>query len=251
MGAVAVLLLAGVGFLVGRDETSSNGDRADSDVVEVASDTRHRYAELGELVAATDLVVSGRVVAVEPGRTFGAVDDEGNAGGNAIRSNVVTVEVRDVIAAGSAVAPPAAGTVVLVEEEATLLDGTPIAVDGARATKVGDAGIWFLSASTDPEFPGFTVVNSQGRYLLADADGRQRVHRCDPGWRPHRRARPAVGGPRVRRPRGGDPCGRGSPRRELNRRPAVPAGRLRAVRRRRPRDRAGATRARRSARSST
>ena len=54
-----------------------------------------------------------------------------------------------------------------------MLDGTPIAVDGARATKVGDAGIWFLSASTDPEFPGFTVVNSQGRYLLADAGGRR------------------------------------------------------------------------------
>ena len=132
MGAVAVLVLAAVVFVIGRDDTSSNGSRGDPEVVVVASDTRHRFAELGELVAATDLVVSGRVVAVERGRTFGAVDDEGNAGANAIRSNVLTVEVRDVIAAGSAVASPAAGTVVLVEEEATLLDGTPIAVDGAR-----------------------------------------------------------------------------------------------------------------------
>ena len=32
---------------------------------------------------------------------------------------------------------------------------------------MGDAGIWFLVASSDPEFPGFTVVNSQGRYLLS------------------------------------------------------------------------------------
>ena len=70
---------------------------------------------------------------------------------------------------------PPDGSVVLVEEESELLDGTPIVVDGARPTKVGDAGIWFLAASRDPEFPGFTVVNSQGRYLLnhaeSDVDG--------------------------------------------------------------------------------
>ena len=38
---------------------------------------------------------------------------------------------------------------------------------------MGDAGIWFLTASQDPEFPGFTVVNSQGRYLFADPEARR------------------------------------------------------------------------------
>jgi hypothetical protein len=141
--------------------------------VVVTSDSRHRFTELAPLVTASDLVVSGRVLAVEPGRTFGAVDANGDAAPNAIRSRVVTLDVRDVIAARAAVPAPAPGTVVLVEEEATLLDGTPIAVDGARATKVGDAGIWFLTASQDPEFPGFTVVNSQGRYLFADPEARR------------------------------------------------------------------------------
>ena len=91
----------------------------------VTSDSRHRFTELAQLVAASDLVVSGRVLAVEPGRTFGAVDAHGDAAPNAIRSRVVTLEVRDVIAAKAAVPAPAPGTVVLVEEEATLLDRHP------------------------------------------------------------------------------------------------------------------------------
>ncbi len=79
---------------------------------------------------------------------------------------MLTVEVRTVLLSRDPGTDPPAGAVVLVEEEAALLDGTPIVVDGARRTRVGDAGIWFLAASRDPEFPGFTVVNSQGRYLL-------------------------------------------------------------------------------------
>jgi hypothetical protein len=54
---------------------------------------------------------------------------------------------------------------VLVEEEAALTDGSPIVVDGMRAGRVGDRGVWFLVASNDAEFPGYTVVNSQGRYV--------------------------------------------------------------------------------------
>jgi hypothetical protein len=140
-------------------------DRSDppapDQVVDVPSDARHRYVNLDELVGASDLVVSGRVVAAEPGRLFGG---DGEAGA-AIRSHVLTVRV-DSVLAGAGDGPARPGTVVLVEEEAELADGTPVRVDGMRAGRVGDDGIWFLAASGDPEFPGYAVVNSQGRYLF-------------------------------------------------------------------------------------
>ena len=166
VGALAVVLLAGVVFAVGRDDGASRESRRERDAVAVTSSTRHQFTDLEGLLAASDLVVMGRAIAAEPGRTFGGVDDEGAASADAIRSRVLTVEVRTVLLSRDPGTDPPAGAVVLVEEEAALLDGTPIVVDGARRTKVGDAGIWFLAASRDPEFPGFTVVNSQGRYLL-------------------------------------------------------------------------------------
>jgi hypothetical protein len=131
--------------------TSAGTDR----VVDIPSDARHRFERVDDLVGASDLVVSGRVVAAEPGRIFGAGDA-------AIRSHVLTVRVDEVLA-GSGPAQP--GTVVLVEEEAELTDGTPVRIDGMRASAVGDDGIWFLVASGDPDFPGYAVVNAQGRYL--------------------------------------------------------------------------------------
>jgi hypothetical protein len=109
-------------------------------------------------VDASDLVVRGRVVAAEAGRVFGA-------GSAAIRSHVLTVRVDKVL---TGTQPARAGAVVLVEEEAELADGTAIEVDGMRASRIGDDGIWFLVASNDPEFPGYAVVNSQGRYLRGD-----------------------------------------------------------------------------------
>ena len=173
IGVAAVLLIGALFFVIGGG-LPSNGDDDESgstEPVAVTSDTRHRFATLAELAASADLAVAGRVVAIEPGRTFGAVDASGRASDRAVQSQVVTIEVEDVVARADAVAPPQPGTLVLVEEEAGLVDGTPITIDGARPVRVGDAGIWFLNASTDPEFPGFTVVNSQGRYLLTGVRG--------------------------------------------------------------------------------
>jgi hypothetical protein len=177
-GALAVVLLAGVVFAVGRDDSAWRTSREERDAVAVTSSTRHQFTDLDGLAAASDIVVMGRAVAAEPGRAFGGVDAEGAASADAVRSHVLTIEVRAVLLSRDPGAHPPDGSVVLVEEESALLDRTPIVVDGARPTKVGDAGIWFLSASRDPEFPGFTVVNSQGRYLLrdpeSDVDGRLR-----------------------------------------------------------------------------
>jgi len=36
----------------------------------------------------------------------------------------------------------------------------------------GDRGVWFLTASTDPDFPAYALVNAQGRYLFARGDVR-------------------------------------------------------------------------------
>jgi hypothetical protein len=166
IGIGAVLVLGVLIIVIGGGLPSGDDSSGAPDAVAVTSDTRHRFSTLTELSASADLAVAGRVVAVERGRTFGAVDSSGRASDRAVQSQVVTIEVEDVVARGDAVATPQPGTVVLVEEEAELVDGTPITVDGARPLRVGDAGIWFLTVSTDPEFPGFTVVNSQGRYLL-------------------------------------------------------------------------------------
>jgi hypothetical protein len=60
-----------------------------------------------------------------------------------------------------------ASAVVLVEEEYSLADGTPVRVDGMQRGRVGDRGVWFLTASTDPDFPAYALVSAQGRYLFA------------------------------------------------------------------------------------
>ena len=76
---LAVVLLAGVVFAVGRDDGSSSKSRAERDAVAVTSSTRHHFTDLEGLLAASDIVLMGRAVAAEPGRTFGGVDAAGAA----------------------------------------------------------------------------------------------------------------------------------------------------------------------------
>jgi hypothetical protein len=114
-------------------------------------------AALDELVAASDVVVEGRVVETRRGRSFG------EPGGRTIVSRLVTLRV-DAVLAGAA---PTAGAV-LVEEEGWLDDGSPLVVDGLRPTEEGDSGIWFLAAGGDPDVPAYVVVGPQGRYLAED-----------------------------------------------------------------------------------
>ncbi len=144
--------------------------QAPPEPVALTSSARHRFSTLGQLVAASDLIVVGRIVAEESGRLFGGVagsaDELGSAVGDAtaIRSHVLTLEVDEVLAGST---PAGSTPIVLVEEEATLADGTPVVVDGMRAGRVGDRGVWFLVAGPDPDFPGYALVNAQGRYLMA------------------------------------------------------------------------------------
>ena len=64
---------------------------------------------------------------------------------------------------------------------------------------VGDRGAWFLTASTDPDFPAYALVNAQGRYLFGrdDVRGGDRTDVARPVRRPH--GSHAVAGRRPRR----------------------------------------------------
>jgi hypothetical protein len=169
LAVASVAVLAVVGAVVFALTYDSPSHSASPQTVPLVSSARHQFDALGGLVGASDLVVVGRVIADEDGRLFG----DPNAGDShrapsAIRSHVLTLRVERVLAgADPAVAVDAdTDTVLLVEEEYALVDGTPVRVDGMRRGRIGDRGVWFLTASGDPEFPAYALVNAQGRYLF-------------------------------------------------------------------------------------
>jgi hypothetical protein len=181
VGVVAVGAAVVAGIAAGSGSGSGSVAAPSSvDAVEVASDAP-RFASLDELVAASDLVVRGEVTATERGRWFG--DGEGTT---RIQSRLVTLRIDEVLAGEApAETTPAgetsagadrAGLDLLVEEEGWLEDGAPLVIDGAAPSAVGDAGVWFLVSTGDPETGAWIVVSAQGRYLvdgdvLRGADG--------------------------------------------------------------------------------
>jgi hypothetical protein len=170
----SVVVFAAVGAGVVALTYDSPSHAANRGTVALVSDARHRFAGLDELVGASDLVVVGRVIADEDGRTFGNPGAGRSDARSAIRSHVLTLRVDRVLRGAEATADHALDTdaVVLVEEEYALGDGTPVRVDGMRRGRTGDRGVWFLTASTDPDFPAYALVNAQGRFLFARGDVR-------------------------------------------------------------------------------
>jgi hypothetical protein len=152
---VAVVVAAGVAasLLVRRDDTAEPAPLA------VAATSIYDFATLDQLVAASDAIVVGTVVAVDEGRLVG------DPASGAVVSRVASVRVNRALSGETA-------DVVIVEEEGWLPDGTPLIVNGVTPTGVGDEGVWFLDATGDPELPGFLVINSQGRYLVDPNDPR-------------------------------------------------------------------------------
>lgn len=152
--AIAVPLVAGalwLGVSVRADERAG-APRRDPVAVEAWGPA---FTSLDELRAASDLIVLGEVTGVAEGRTITAPGDP--AAG--IRTRLLTVEVTRALQG-------AVPSVVVVEEEAALLDGTPIVVNGMAPGAVGDRGVYFLVAGSDPAAPYHAVVNEQGRYLV-------------------------------------------------------------------------------------
>lgn len=167
---LAIALAVATATLVARAPWSSTGGTpavgeasADAstpaDAVRVSSDAP-RHAGLDELVASADQVVRGRVVATERGRWFG----EGATSAR-VQSRLVTLQVDEVLAGGFD------DETLVIEEEGWLADGAPLIVDGAAASRVDDAGIWFLAEGGDPVLGAYVVLGAEGRYLVAGSAG--------------------------------------------------------------------------------
>lgn len=151
LGALAVPVVAGAAWL-GALAVSGGDDEPETVAIEAAGPT---FGTLGELVAASDLVVLAEVVGIADGRTITDPADP-TAG---IRTRLVTVEVVQALVGEP---PP----VLVIEEEAALLDGTPIVVNGVEPSRRADRGVYFLVAGADPDAPYHALVNEQARYLI-------------------------------------------------------------------------------------
>jgi hypothetical protein len=151
--ALAIPILAGAGWLGLLAVSDDGGGPPEAVAVHAAGPT---YTTLADLVAASDLVVVATVTELADGRTLTDPADP-DAG---IRTRLVTVEVSQVLA-GTAPAP------LVIEEEAALLDGTPIVVNGVEPSRRGDRGVYFLVAGGTADAPYHALVNEQGRYLVA------------------------------------------------------------------------------------
>lgn len=118
--------------------------------------------------ATSDLVVSGTVVAIEPGRTVGgsggkdafAAEDEYAVPTGAIQFNEVVVRVEEWLGGTTTIEP---GSEVVLEEE------TPAAAL-APSSQVGDSGVYFVVEKDD--WPGaYRLSGSPARFLrTADSD---------------------------------------------------------------------------------
>lgn len=113
-----------------------------------------QYSTVDQLVAASDLIVLGRIDRVEQGRVF--TDSADPAAG--IRTQLAGLAVEQVLKG-----PPTSS--VTLEEEAALLDGTPITVDGAAPSTAGQRGVYFLIAD-DGDTAYYALIGTQGRYLI-------------------------------------------------------------------------------------
>ena len=169
-----LLVLVALGWAaVGRtgtgDGSAEESAPSEPELMAVTSDAP-AYRSLLELMEASDVVVRATVVGAEHGRWFGDGQE-----GTRVQSRLVTLQVDETLA-GVAVS----SKTVLVEEEGWLDDGTPIAVDGAAPSRVGDDGLWFLVDGGDPELGAYVATNAQGRYLVTDDDALSGADRPDP-----------------------------------------------------------------------
>jgi hypothetical protein len=116
------------------------------------------FTTLQELVNAADLVVVARATQVSDGRTVAA----GSAARTAIRTQLVALEVGDVLDGSTE-------KHLVLEQEHALADGTPIIVNGTPPLVVGDEALLFLVKSADESAPYVALLNSQSRYLVSGA----------------------------------------------------------------------------------
>lgn len=136
---------------------------ADPATIDIAA-SGPRFDSLGDLIAASDVIAEGRIVAVDEGRAITDPSDPTAGFTTALFQLEVTRSYRG-------------GDVdsFIVEQEAALLDGTPITVNGLVPNRVGDTGFWFLVRGTDDAFPYLALVNEQARVLVDETGGVEAV----------------------------------------------------------------------------
>ncbi|MDX6581885.1 MAG: hypothetical protein QOI10_1069 [Solirubrobacterales bacterium] len=124
------------------------------------------YDDLAQMQATSDLVVSGTVTAINPGRTVGgsggndgpaAAEEYGQLTG-AIQFNEVVVHVDEWLGGTSEIEP---GSEIVLEEE------MPVAVL-APSSAVGDSGVYFVMEKGDR--PGAYVLSGSPARFLRTAD---------------------------------------------------------------------------------
>ena len=107
----------------------------------------HDFTGLSEMIAASDAVIEGTVLEVEPGRVVGTEDP--------IQFQQVTLRV-DALLSGNVPTE----TVLLEESGGSTADAPGI-------SKEGDHGIFFLTLKRG-EGPYYALVNSEGRFIAQD-----------------------------------------------------------------------------------
>ena len=138
--------------------TTDRPGAAASPPTEVTSDAP-RFATLEDMAAASDAVVLAEVVAEADGRTITDPADPERG----VRTRLLELEVVEVLV--GAVPRP-----LVLEEEAMLLDGTPVRVDGVAPAGPGDRGVFFLVAGGSDANPHHALVGPQGRFLVDGDD---------------------------------------------------------------------------------
>ncbi len=144
--------------------TLGDDDEPPSPSVVDISASEPAYATVVGLAGASDRVLAGEVVAIEQGR---AVTDPADPTAG-VNTQLATVRVERV-AKG-----PESATVV-IEQEASLLDGTPITVNGVSPLVVGDRGWFFLIDGDGEQFP-YTALTTVDGFA---ADGTPRADEAE------------------------------------------------------------------------
>lgn len=164
--AVVAAIGVSIGLALTASDPRHDQPAPNPDPTKISSDAP-RFTTLGELVAATDLVVVGHAVNTDRGRTFG------DPGSTVMESRLITLEIDDVVRAGTGpTLDVTAGAAAVVEEPGWLQDGTPLIVDGVAPTEPGDAVLWFLDAVPSPALdaadasPAYVLVGPQGHYRI-------------------------------------------------------------------------------------
>lgn len=143
-----VLIVVGVAGY-GVYQLTSDDDGAPDPVDIVASEPE--YTSVEALSDASDRVVDGFVLALEPGRSVTNPDDP-TVG---VRTQLVTVKVERTIKG-------AAADTIVIEQEATLLDGTPITVNGVAPLVPADRGRFYLVDGDGEQFPYAALTTVDG-----------------------------------------------------------------------------------------